>query len=103
VRHRPLQAHPDKGGDAASFARLKSAYETISDPAALVQWQRSQGGSCGGASASETVDIDSMAFDAAGCCFTHACRCGDNFVVPEHMLDMRCAGVGRACARRAVY
>lgn len=42
-------------------------------------------------SASETVDIDAMAFDAARGCFMQPCRCGDEFVVPERMLELRCA------------
>lgn len=82
-----LQTHPDKGGDAAAFARLKSAFETITDPAKLQLWQRSQDGGSR-VSASETVDIDAMAFDAARGCFMQPCRCGDEFVVPERMLEL---------------
>jgi hypothetical protein len=83
-----LQVHPDKGGDAASFARLKSAFDTIADAAKLQQWQRSR---CGGATCSDAVDIDAMQFDAARGCYSQPCRCGDKFVVSEQMLEQRCA------------
>ena len=68
---------------------MQNAFEIVSDSAKLQQWQRSQTGSSGGASASETVDIDVMLYDGAGRCFKHPCRCGDVFVVPEEMLDLR--------------
>jgi len=82
-----LQLHPDKGGDASAFARLQSAFEILSDSVKLQQWQRSQTGIS--SSASEAVDIDVMLYDGAGRCFKHPCRCGDVFVVPEEMLDLR--------------
>jgi hypothetical protein len=80
--------HPDKGGDAAAFARLNSAFETLSDPDRLQQWRQSR---CSGvATASESVDIDALAYDAAAACFRHRCRCGDDIVAREDMLDLGC-------------
>lgn len=101
-----LQKHPDKGGDAAAFARLKSAFEILSDPAKLQEWQRGQCGSDCPGTASETVDIDAMAYDAAGRCFKHPCRCGDEFVAGEDMLDrgfdtFQCPTC--SCSARVVY
>ena len=90
MTHAVLQKHPDKGGDAAAFARLKSAFEILSDPAKLQEWQRGQCGSDCPATASETVDIDAMVYDTAGRCFKHPCRCGDEFVACEDMLDRGC-------------
>jgi hypothetical protein len=89
--------HPDKGGDASAFAQLKTAFETVSDPLKLQQWQHGQGG---GAAAVESVDIECMAYDGARRSFTHACRCGGVFEAPESMLDLR--WVARAQAARRV-
>ncbi len=88
--------HPDKGGDAAAFARLNSAFETLSDPERLQQWQQSRRAGGGGA-ASESVDIDALAYDAAAACYRHACRCGDDIVAPEDMLDLGCVPVWSCC------
>ena len=92
--HPPLQLHPDKGGDALAFAQLKSAFDTVSDPLKLQQWQRGHGG---GVAAVDTVDIEAMAYDASARRFTWPCRCGDVFHAPEHMLDLRCVAAAAPC------
>jgi hypothetical protein len=81
----PLQLHPDKGGDASEFAKLKSAFEIVSDPVQLLQWQRLHGGA---SAAIDSVEIDAMAYDADRRCFTHPCRCGNEFEAAETMLDL---------------
>jgi hypothetical protein len=93
--------HPDKGGDASAFAQLKTAFETVSDPLKLQQWQRGQGG---GAAAVDSVDIDCMAYDGTRHSFTHPCRCGGVFEAAESMLDLRWARTRRRiCTACNVY
>jgi DnaJ-class molecular chaperone len=80
-----LQLHPDKGGDAAAFAALKNAFETLSDSTKLQAWEQGQGQGQG--QGFECVDIDAMAYHAARGCFTLACRCSGEFVASEDLLD----------------
>jgi curved DNA-binding protein CbpA len=40
-RKRAMKHHPDRGGDAATFARLQEAHDVLMDPARRLQYDRS--------------------------------------------------------------